>query len=108
LGPPTVSIPGSIFCDAAGVWPVVSGEGLLASGIVDAGGRSGVALCGCPWGFELSAGGLSPLGVCVWPSAAPEPIRNATAAKITAWILMGVAPFVGRKGNAAPVFRVPE
>ena len=83
LGPARSVHPGSIFSDMAGVWPVVSGERLLASGMVDAGGRSGVTLCGCASGFELSAGGLSPLGACVWPSAAPEATRSATVAKIT-------------------------
>jgi hypothetical protein len=42
FGPPTLSIPGSIFSAAAGAGPVISGDEALESGMVAAGDLSGV------------------------------------------------------------------
>jgi hypothetical protein len=106
FGAPILSIAGCIFSEVDGVWPVVSGEGVLAFGMVAAGGRSGVVLCGCVSRFEpVGAPELSGCrGVCFWASPAPEPTSSsAAAAEITNCVLMGAPsiPWVSRATSLA-------
>jgi hypothetical protein len=106
FGPPTLSIPGSIFSEVDGVCPVVSGAGALAFGMAAAGGRSGVVVCGCVPGYELvGAPELScPLGICFWADATPTLRSSAAAAKITTCVFMrGSSGCEGPKGNVAHV-----
>lgn len=67
FGAPTLSISGCIFSEVVGAWPVVAGSGALASGMVAAGGRSGVPVRGLfaagGAAVGLAASGKSRVGV---------------------------------------------